>query len=114
MILQLFSSMPNYRIAIEYAEKHKNVTLAGFTAAEESEDLLCRHLRNLCLQSDGSFFSTQQLVVKLMNQWQQSFSMQAIQILQSISGQERENVASVSLYKQTNSSKERLINKINF
>lgn len=114
MILSLLTSMPNYRITIECAEKHKDITLAGFTTTEETEDLLCRHLRNVCLQSDGSFLNTQQLVFKLMKQWQQSFSMQAMQMLQSVSTTEQEHVASVCLYKQINSSKERLVNKISF
>ncbi|MCX6208997.1 MAG: hypothetical protein NTZ59_05710 [Bacteroidetes bacterium] len=109
-----FYTMPNYKITIECGQEHKPITVAGFTTTEETEALLCRHLRNLCIQSDRSFGGTQQLVLQLMKQWQQSFSMQAMQTLQVAGNLKGVLIASMCLYKQTNTGKEQLVNRISF
>jgi hypothetical protein len=104
----------HYRIIVECSNNKLPITLAGFDAEEQTEALLCRHLSNLCLQSDGSFLCTQILVSKLMLQWQQSFSMNATQTLQVASGAEEQTVQSVCLYKTEQSGSEQLINRIRF
>ncbi len=108
-----FNAMPNYKITIECGKEREPIIVAGFTTTEETEDLLCRHLSNLCIQSDGSFLGTQQLVLKLMKQWQQSFSMKSMQTLKVASIKEC-LIGAMCLYKQTNTGKEQLVNRINF
>jgi hypothetical protein len=103
-----------YRIIVECSKGNAPVTIAGFMAEEQTEAMLCRHLSNLCLQSDGSFLCTQLLISKLMLQWQQSFKMNATQTLQLAAGVEEQNVQSVCLYKTKESGTEQLINKIQF
>lgn len=109
-----FYIMPNYKITIECGKQKESITIAGFLAEEQTEAMLCRHLSNLCLQSDGSFLCTQLLISKLMLQWQQSFKMNATQTLQVAAGVEEQNIESVCLYKTQESGKEQLINKIQF
>lgn len=105
--------MTNYKITIECGKEQEPITVAGFTTTEETESLLCRHLSNLCIQSDRSFLGTQILVLKLMKQWQQSFTMQAMQTLQVGSINEG-LIGAMCLYKQTNTGKDQLINRISF
>lgn len=114
--MNLFSlaTMPNYRITVECVQKPNTITVAGFTTNEESENLLCHHLRNLGVQSDGSFSNTQHLLKKLILEWQNSFCLQSTQMLHSISNIEKEYVACICLYKQENNKNEKLINKVCF
>ncbi|MFY7965378.1 MAG: hypothetical protein ACOVO1_10805 [Chitinophagaceae bacterium] len=108
------SAQLHYKIIVECSNNKLPITLAGFDAEEQTEALLCRHLSNLCLQSDGSFLCTQILVSKLMQQWQQSFSMNATQTLKVSGGSEEQTVQSVCLYKTKPSGIEQLINRIRF
>jgi hypothetical protein len=102
-----------YRIIIECNKETTPVTIAGFLAAEQTESLLCKHLSNLCLQSDGSFLCTQILITNLMLQWTDSFSMNATQTLKNGGCKNDQHIEAVCLYKTFNGS-EKLINKINF
>jgi len=104
----------HYRIIIECNNCDDPITLAGFDAAEQSESLLCRHLSNLCVQSDGSFLCTQKLVGQLLQTWQQSFSMNTIETLKIGSTIQKQLVSSVCLYKMFEGDKEQLINRVKF
>lgn len=103
-----------YRIIVECNNSKTPVTLAGFEAAEQTESLLCKHLSNVCLQSDGSFLCTQKLVVQLLQTWQQSFSMHTIETLKLVTDNQQNLVSSVCLYKTIIGDKQQLINKIKF
>lgn len=113
MNTNILSLQSQYTISIECSQTPTMISIAGFCAAEQTENIFCKHLSNLCLQSDGSFLCTQQLIVKLMTQWQQCFNMNATQTLQTASYIAAQNIQSVCLYKMLNG-KEKLINKISF
>ena len=108
------TNQPQYRIIVQCKNDKAPVTIAGFLADEQTETVLCRHLSNLCLQSDGSFLCTQLLISKLVLQWQQSFKMNATQTLQVAADIETQNVQSVCLYKTKDSGNEELIIKVLF
>ena len=104
----------HYKIIVECNNCLTPVILAGFDATEQSETLLCKHLSNACLQSDGSFLTTQKLVYNLLHTWQQSFSMNTIEILKIDNFKQQNLVSSVCLYKTTTGGKDQLINKVSF
>ena len=108
------TQQPHYKIIAECSNNKLPITLAGFDAEEQTESLLCRHLSNLCLQSDGSFLCTQLLVSKLMMQWQQSFKMNATQTLKVVENSQQQLVQSVCLYKTKTDGQQQLINRIQF
>ncbi|MFY7900442.1 MAG: hypothetical protein ACOVNY_09685, partial [Chitinophagaceae bacterium] len=68
-----------YRITAECNNNASLLTLAGFCADEQTENMLLRHLSNLCVQSDGSLTNTHTLLCKLVTQWQSAFDIPAIQ-----------------------------------
>jgi len=102
-----------YRITAECNNTASLLTLAGFCADEQTENMLLRHLSNLCVQSDGSLINTHSLLCKLVSQWQAAFDIPAIQLLTSISGNDTaEKLKSVCLYKTKTGETEKLINRI--
>ncbi len=109
-----FTQQLHYRIIVECSNNNLPITLAGFDAEEQTESLLCRHLSNLCMQSDGSFSCTQSLVSKLMLQWQQSFKMNASQTLNLVGNLQQQLINSVCLYKTKVDGQQQLINRIQF
>jgi hypothetical protein len=102
-----------YRIVAEYSNNVALLALAGFCAEEQTENLLFKHLQNLCVQSDGSLSNTHFLLNNLLQQWQNSFSIPALQMLNHINGNEvHEKIKSVCLYKTKTGEPEKLINRI--
>lgn len=104
----------HYSIIIECGNNNLPVILAGFDADEQTESILCRHLSNLCLQSDGSLSCTQLLISKLITQWQQSFKMNATETLKVVGNIQQQIVQSVCLYKTKIDGQQKLINRIKF
>lgn len=106
-------SHQQYRIIAECNTNKTQVALAGFCAEEHTENMLFRHLQNLCVQSDGSLTATHVLLCSMMQQWQSAFNIPAAQMLQSVNdGYAAQQLKSVCLYKTKMGEEEKLINRI--
>lgn len=81
-MLQCNKHHQRYKIVAENNSKNLQVALAGFCAKEYTENILFNQLQNICLQSNGSFSSFHTLLKNVVPQWQHSFNMPAVQILQ--------------------------------
>ena len=102
-----------YRIVAECSIIKTQIALAGFSADEQTETILLRHLHNLCVQSDGSLTTTHSLVHNMMQQWQTVFNIRAVQLLQYIHYSDNGAfLKSVCLYKTIANTEEKLINRI--
>ena len=113
ILLNCGKSHQQYRIVAEYNHPTTSFALAGFCAEEHTENMLFRHLQNLCMQSDGSLNCTQLLLCSMMQQWTTAFNIPALQMLQHITGNySAEKLKSVCLYKTKNGGEEKLINRI--
>ncbi len=112
IILNCGKSHQQYRIVAEYNNPVSALALAGFCAEEHTENVLFRHLQNLCVQSDGSLSSTHILLCSMMQQWKTAFDIPASQLLKNITNNESEKLKSVCLYKTKAGEEEKLINRI--
>lgn len=112
IILNCGKSHQQYRIVAEYNNPVSALALAGFCAEEHTENMLFRHLQNLCVQSDGSLSSTHILLCNMMQQWTTAFNIPASQLLNSISGNHSAKLKSVCMYKTKLGEEEKLINRI--
>ncbi len=113
ILLNCGKSHQQYRIVAEYNNPSTLLALAGFCAEEHTENMLFRHLQNLCVQSDGSLNGTHVLLCSMMQQWKTAFDIPASQLMQSITGHDTaERLKSVCLYKTKNGEEEKLINRI--
>ena len=112
ILLNCGKSHQQYRIVAEYNSLNTSLALAGFCAEEHTENMLFRHLQNLCVQSDGSLNSTHGLLCNMMQQWTTAFNIPASQMLQNVAGYNSEKLKSVCLYKTKNGEEEKLINRI--
>jgi|GEM_PF-2130885 len=112
ILLNCGKSHQQYRIVAEYNNPTTPLALAGFCAEEHTENMLFRHLQNLCVQSDGSLNCTHTLLCSMMQQWTTAFNIPASQMLQHITGNNSEKLTSVCLYKTKNGEEEKLINRI--
>ena len=102
-----------YRITAEYNNAVTAVSLAGFCAEEQTENILFRHLQNMCVQSDGSLGSTHVLLCGMLQQWQTTFNMPSTQVLKNVATvYPKEKLKSVCLYKTKAGGEEKLINRI--
>lgn len=102
-----------YRIVVECNGTSQPLALAGFCAEEKTENVLFRHLQNLCLSSDKSLNRTHALICKMVQQWQSTLSIPASQTLNHIAVMYvDETIRSVCLYKTTSGESEKLINRI--
>jgi len=102
-----------YRIVAECTIESTPIALAGFYAEEQTESTLFRHLHNLCVLSDGSLTTAHALLCKLMQQWQTSFSIPQMQLLNNITCcDQQSHVQAMCLYKTKNGEAEKLINRI--
>lgn len=99
-----------YRIIVECSVQQP-LALAGFCAEEQTENLIAKHLQNLCVQSDGSLNNTHNLLYNMMQQWQSTFNIPALQIVQYVTNT-NEKLKSVCLYKSNAGEQEKLINRI--
>lgn len=112
-ILNCGKKHQQYRIIAEFTTNKTQVALAGFCAEEHTENLLFRHLQNLCVQSDGTLTATHNLLCSMMQQWQTTFNIPASQLLQNISNSyAAHQLNSVCLYKTKMGEEEKLINRI--
>ena len=100
-----------YRIIAECGMQQP-LALAGFCAEEQTENLIFKHLQNLCVQSDGSLSNTHNLLYNMMQQWESTFNIPALQILQHVTTTTDEKLKSVCLYKSDAGEQEKLINRI--
>lgn len=112
VLLNCGKSHRQYRIVAEYNNPAMPLALAGFCAEEHTENLLFRHLQNLCVQSDGTLNSTHILLCSMMQQWTTAFNIPASQMLKRVTGNKDEKLKSVCLYKRKDGEEERLINRI--
>jgi hypothetical protein len=112
IFLNCGKSHQQYRIVAEYNNTTMPLALAGFCAEEHTENLLFRHLQNLCVQSDGSLTSTHILLCSMMQQWTTAFNIPASQMLKNVTGNIDEKLKSVCLYKRKAGEEEKLINRI--
>ena len=96
----------------EYNNPTTPFALAGFCAEEHTENMLFRHLQNLCVQSDGSLKDTHILLCSMMQQWKTAFNMPASQMLKHITSNNADKLKSVCLYKTKAGEEEKLINRI--
>ncbi len=112
ILLNCGKSHQQYRIVAEYNHAATPLALAGFCAEEHTENLLFRHLQNLCVQSDGTLNSTHVLLCNMMQQWTTAFNIPASQMLKKVSGNMDEKLKSVCLYKRKAGEEEKLINRI--
>jgi hypothetical protein len=116
MTVQSFNCGKNhqqYRIIAACKGSGRTVALAGFCAEEQAEDILFRHLQNLCVQSDGSLSGTHSLLCQTFYQWRNHFDIPAAQLLQLVStAHATEQLSSVCLYKTAVGQQEALINRI--
>lgn len=103
-----------YKISVNLKDNIDTITLVGFSADEESEQIICRHLYNMCKQSDGSFAATKNLLNATVVQWQNYFNVSAMQILQTATHINQQSINKVNLYKLQDFSTEKLINCIQF
>lgn len=101
-----------YRIIAECNTEKIVIALAGFCAEEHTENMLFRHLQNLCVQSDGSLKDTHILLCSMMQQWKTAFNMPASQMLKHITSNNSDKLKSVCLYKTKAGEEEKLINRI--
>ncbi|MDE3236262.1 MAG: hypothetical protein KGO81_09935 [Bacteroidota bacterium] len=101
-----------YRILAECRGQTHSVTLAGFSAAEQTESILLRHLQNICILSDGSLSGTQLLLSRMMQQWQNTLNFPQSQVLEHAAASYPSCLLkAVCLYK-TIDEEEKLINRI--
>jgi hypothetical protein len=105
-------SHQQYRIVAEYNNPTTPVALVGFCAEEHTENMLFRHLQNLCVQSDGSLSSTHILLCGMLQQWKTTFNIPASQLLKNVGNNQSEKLKSVCLYKTKYGEAEKLINRI--
>ncbi len=82
IILRCTEQHQRYKIVAENDNKNLQVALAGFCAKEYTENILLNQLQNICLQSNGSFSILHALLKNVVPQWQHSFNMPTVQILQ--------------------------------
>lgn len=111
-LLNCGKSHQQYRIVAEYNNTNMPLALAGFCAEEHTENMLFRHLQNLCVQSDGSLSGTHILLCNMMQQWTSTFNIPASQLLKNVAVGNGEKLKSVCLYKQKAGEEEKLINRI--
>lgn len=112
ILLNCGKSHQQYRIVAECNNQVNQVALAGFCAEEHTENMLFRHLQNLCVQSDGSLNGTHILLCSMMQQWKTAFNIPASQMLNNVGGNTVEKLRSVCLYRTKNGEEEKLINRI--
>lgn len=102
-----------YRIIAEYSNVQNNMALAGFCAAEHTENVLLRHLQNLCVQTDGSLQQTHKLLQQMVQQWQTTLSLPAVQLLHEINSSITSgSLTALSVYKTAVDGKEQLVNRV--
>ena len=102
-----------YRIVAECNTESTEVALAGFCAEEQTEATLFRHLHNVCVLSNGNMITMHHLLCKLMQQWQTSFSIPQMQLLNNITYcDQQSHLQAMCLYKTKNGEEEKLINRI--
>jgi hypothetical protein len=112
IVLNCGKSHQQYRIVAECSNPAMPLALAGFCAEEHTENMLFRHLQNLCVLSDGSLSSTHLLLCSMMQQWQSAFDIPASQMLKNITGHAADRLTSVCLYRTKAGEEEKLINRI--
>jgi len=101
-----------YRIVAENHDSNTTLALAGFCAEERTENILFKHLQNICLQSNGNFSTTHSLLNSLVQQWQTTFNIPAVQTLQILADDYgAQKLTSMLVYK-SNDQEEKLIKRI--
>jgi hypothetical protein len=105
------TNQQQYRIVAEYGSNAKELVLAGFSASEQTEAILFRHLQNLCVVSDGSLQSTHQLLCGMIGDWQKHLQLPQAQLLTAAGlAYPQEKLQSICLYKDGIAKK--LLNRI--
>ncbi|MBS1578355.1 MAG: hypothetical protein JST94_06875 [Bacteroidetes bacterium] len=113
ILLNCSKNHKQYKIVAECNSTKTILALAGFCAEEQAENILYRHLQNLCLQSDGSLCSTHTLICSTMQQWQSTLNIPAVQVLNYINQHYiKEQLYALCLYKTNAGGEEKLINRI--
>ncbi|HMZ45639.1 MAG TPA: hypothetical protein PLU36_02435 [Chitinophagaceae bacterium] len=107
------NQLARYKITAECTEPFEHLIIAGFCSNVQTENILYRHLQNVCKQSKGNFSNAHTLINDTITHWQNTFNLPAVQFLKNINTEKTAcRYNKICLYKINHQATEELLYNI--